>query len=141
MIVGRLKNHCPKGVLVDIGCGPGHRLASFTEALPHLRVIGVDIAEDMIQRATNKLSSLGFNEHVEFRQGDAAKLPFQDGTVDFVVTTLSLHHCKMHKKSWTKYIESWELEDNSCSLILGGICTMSSTGSFAWLKDLLCQSP
>ncbi|MGM0686979.1 MAG: class I SAM-dependent methyltransferase [Promethearchaeati archaeon] len=92
VIVGRLKNHCPKGVLVDIGCGPGHLVASITEALPHLRVIGVDIAEDMLQRATDKLSSLGFNEHVEFRQGDAAKLPLQDGTVDFVVTTLSLHH-------------------------------------------------
>lgn len=29
---------------------------------------------------------------MEFRQGDAQKLPFRDGTVDFVVATLSLHH-------------------------------------------------
>jgi len=91
-MVGQLKNHRPDGVLVDVGCGPGHLVASIAKSLPHLRIIGVDIAEDMLRRATDKLSSLGFNEHVEFRQGDAQKLPFQDGTVDFVVATLSLHH-------------------------------------------------
>ena len=92
MIVGQLKNHRPEGVLVDLGCGPGYLVAGIAKSLPHLRIIGIDIAEDMIHRATDKLSSLSSNEQVEFRQGDAQKLPFQDSTVDFVVTTLSLHH-------------------------------------------------
>lgn len=91
-MVGQLKNLRADGVLVDVGCGPGHLVASIAKSLPHLHIIGIDIAEDMLQRATDKLSSLGFNEHVEFRQGDAQKLPFQDETIDFVVATLSLHH-------------------------------------------------
>ena len=91
-IVGQLKNLRADGVLVDIGCGPGHLVASIAKSLPHLHIIGMDIAEDMLQRATDKLSSLGIDKNVELRQGDAQKLPFQDGTVDFVVATLSLHH-------------------------------------------------
>jgi len=91
-IVEQLKNSRPEGVLVDIGCGPGYLAASIARSFPHLRIIGVDIAEDMIQKANDKLSSSSFGKQVEFRQGDAQKLPFQDDTVDFVVTTLSLHH-------------------------------------------------
>lgn len=98
-IVGQLKNLSADGVLVDIGCGPGHLVASIAKSLPHLHIIGIDVAEDMLQRATGKLSSLGINKHVEFRRGDAQKLPFQDGTVDFVVATLSLHHWRNAQES------------------------------------------
>lgn len=91
-ILEQLKNRRPEGVLVDVGCGPGYLAYNIAKSLPDLHIIGVDIAEDMIQRATDKLSSPSFNEQVEFRQGDAQKLPFQDNSVDFVVTTLSLHH-------------------------------------------------
>jgi ubiquinone/menaquinone biosynthesis C-methylase UbiE len=91
-IVGQLKKHSPEGVLVDVGCGPGYLVTAIAKSFPQLRIIGIDIAKEMIQIATDKLSSLGFNEQVEFRQGDAQGLPFQNNTVDFVVSTLSLHH-------------------------------------------------
>ncbi len=91
-IVFELKKHHPKGSMVDVGCGPGYLVADIAEALPHLHVIGVDIAEEMIEVAAHNLSSLGLSEQVEFRRGDVQKLPFADNAVDFVVSTLSLHH-------------------------------------------------
>jgi len=92
MIVSELKKNHPNGIIVDVGCGPGYLVAVITRELPHLHIIGVDIAEKMIEVATHNLSSLGLSEHVEFRQGDVQKLPFEDNAVDFVVSTLSLHH-------------------------------------------------
>jgi len=92
MIVGELKKYHPEGTVVDIGCGPGYLVAVIAKSLPHLHIIGVDIAEEMLQVATNNLSSLGFKERVMFRQGDVKKMPFEDNAVDFVVSTFSLHH-------------------------------------------------
>ena len=92
MIASELKKRHPTGLMVDVGCGPGYLVADIARAFPHLHIIGVDIAEEMMQLATHNLSSLGFAERVSFRQGDVQELPFEDNAVDFVVSTLSLHH-------------------------------------------------
>ena len=92
MIASELKKHHPNGLMADIGCGPGYLIADIAKTFPHLYIIGVDIAEEMMEAATHNLSSLGFSKRVSFRQGDVQKLPFEDSAVDFVVSTLSLHH-------------------------------------------------
>ena len=92
MIAGELKKHHPNGIIVDVGCGPGYLVADIAKAFRHLYIIGVDIAEEMMQMATHNLSSLDFGKRVSFRVGDVPKLPFEDNAVDFVVSTLSLHH-------------------------------------------------
>jgi len=91
-IVSQPKKHSPEGVWVDIGCGPGYLVTAIAKSFPQLRVIGIDVDDEMLQIATDNLSSLDFNDQVEFRRGDAQGLPFQDSTIDFVVSTLSLHH-------------------------------------------------
>lgn len=99
MILGELKKHKPKGIIVDVGCGPGYLITVIGKSFPQLRIIGVDIAEEMIQVATHNLSSLGFGERVRFRQGNVQKLPFEDNTVDLAVTTFSLHHWRDPKQA------------------------------------------
>jgi len=95
LVVRELKAHNPEGTLADIGCGPGYLIANMAKAFPRLSIIGVDIAEEMVQQAADNLASLGLAENVSFRQGDIEELPFEDNSLDFVVSTLSLHH-------WTK---------------------------------------
>lgn len=92
MLVRELEKYHPRGTIVDIGCGPGYLITVIAKAFPHLHVIGVDIADEMIEVASRNASSLGVGEQVEFRKGDIKKLPFEDDIVDFVVSTLSLHH-------------------------------------------------
>src|SRR4030042_61761 len=65
-IVGQLKTYQPEGILVDVGCGPGYLVGDIGKSFLHLRIMGIDIAEEMIQIARDKLSFLGFNERVEF---------------------------------------------------------------------------
>ncbi len=99
IIVGELRKHHPEGVLVDVGCGPGYLIATMARAFPHLGIVGVDIAEEMLQMAAKNLSSPDLAEKVSFRQGDIRELPLDDNSVDFVVSTLSLHHWSEPKQS------------------------------------------
>jgi len=92
IIVGELKKYHPKGMLVDAGCGPGYLVAVIARAFPDLRITGSDISEEMTAKATRNLAALGFGDRVEFRQGDVQRLPFDDSSADFVISTLSLHH-------------------------------------------------
>lgn len=82
----------PSGVLVDIGCGPGRLIQLLARRHPALRIIGVDLAGEMIKRAEDRVSAPGIAERVEFRQGDAMALPLPDCSVDFAISSLSLHH-------------------------------------------------
>lgn len=99
LIINELKSYHPNGILADIGCGPGYLISNMAKSLPHLSIIGVDISQDMVKKAAQNLSSLGFSEKVSFRQGDIQRLPFETNTMDFAISTLSLHHWSDPKQS------------------------------------------
>ena len=70
--------------LLDIGCGPGYVSAAAAErgAVP----IGLDFSGEMIAIAKEK------SPRIEFRQGDAQKLPFPNASFDRVVANFALLH-------------------------------------------------
>jgi SAM-dependent methyltransferase len=72
----------PKRVL-DLGTGTG--LAAFIAArrFPEAEVIGVDLAQGMIEQARERTPP-ELAERVRFEQADAAQLPFEDGAFDLV---------------------------------------------------------
>ena len=90
--VRELKRHNPTGTLADIGCGPGYLLQLIAKEIPQLDLIGVDVSEEMLRKGATNLSTLGREKRVQLKQGDIQKLPLEDDSVDFIVSTLSLHH-------------------------------------------------
>jgi ubiquinone/menaquinone biosynthesis C-methylase UbiE len=90
--VKELKKYNPKATVTDIGCGPGYLLQTITKELPKNALIGVDISEEMLERAKVNFKSLNPAKEAEFKQGSADHLPFGDNTQDFIISTLSLHH-------------------------------------------------
>jgi len=81
-----LANLRPGEVVVDIGSGGG--LDSFLAAQrvgASGRVIGVDMTDAMLERATRAAQKAGYS-NVEFRKGQAESLPVQDGTVDVIIS-------------------------------------------------------
>jgi SAM-dependent methyltransferase len=72
----------PKRVL-DLGTGTG--LAAFVVArrFPEAEVLGLDLAPGMVEQARQRTPP-ELAGRVRFEQGDAAKLPFEDGAFDLV---------------------------------------------------------
>lgn len=92
LIVRQLRRHKPTGILTDIGCGPGLLTMLIAQKFPRLKVLGLDTAQEMIKTANANANSLGFEGRVEFREGNIQSLPLPDQTLDFAVSSLSLHH-------------------------------------------------
>jgi ubiquinone/menaquinone biosynthesis C-methylase UbiE len=80
------------GEAVDLGCGPGHLAVKLAQLATGLRVTGLDLSDEMLAQAEGRARQAGLGDRVSFRQGDVAQIPFPDGSLDLVVSTLSLHH-------------------------------------------------
>lgn len=93
-----LGKYNPQGTLADVGCGPGYLLQVMADKFPHLQLVGVDIAKEILNAARRNLKS----GNVEFKQGDSQKLPFALNSIDFIVSTLSLHHWAEPEKSFAE---------------------------------------
>lgn len=85
-------NHESTPRLLEIGSGPGELGLEIAQELPQAEVLGVDLADAMIERSTARAREEGVDARVRFQLADAASLPLPDGSFDIVVSTLSLHH-------------------------------------------------
>jgi ubiquinone/menaquinone biosynthesis C-methylase UbiE len=82
----------PEGRLLEIGSGPGRLAATLARVAPGVRVTGVDIAPDMVERARSLAARSGVTDRVTFLVGDVTALPFADASFDMAVSSLSAHH-------------------------------------------------
>ena len=92
IIVSKLSERPPCGVLADIGCGPGLLTALVALRYPELKVLGIDTSQEMVKAAASNASALGLSSRLEFREGDIARLPLPEASLDVALSTLSLHH-------------------------------------------------
>jgi len=75
-------------VVLDIGCGTGTLTIAAADELRDARVVGLDGDRKVLDLARRKDGS----ERVEWVEGLADELPFGDGEVDALMTTLVFHH-------------------------------------------------
>ena len=84
-----------KGVcsVLDVGCGTGALLEKVHSRYPDARLFGVDLSPKMLEVAQGKLG-----RSVELRASRAESLPFEDESVDVVVSTNVFHFLREPKK-------------------------------------------
>jgi ubiquinone/menaquinone biosynthesis C-methylase UbiE len=75
-------------VVLDVGCGTGGNACYLAEKYG-CRVVGVDIAEQMIKYAERRAADLGLTDRVTFQVGDAYGIEFPDGSFDAVLTVFT----------------------------------------------------
>lgn len=94
IVIRQLKKYRPQNILLDIGCGPGYLAAAIGRSFPLLKVIGIDYSKDMIKLARKNFSSeeSANNSNIFFQEANVNDLPFPSNSLDFLVSTLSLHH-------------------------------------------------
>jgi ubiquinone/menaquinone biosynthesis C-methylase UbiE len=81
-----LRLYLPKSgaAILDVGCGTGSHLALYQRY--QARLAGIDASPAMLDLARKRLG-----EHANLQLGDAAEMPFADGSFDLVLAMLSLH--------------------------------------------------
>lgn len=68
-----------KGNILEVGVGTGN---SFKDYPPNRRIVAVDISQEMLRRARNKLKN--YNGNIKLRREDTQNLSFKDETFDTI---------------------------------------------------------
>ena len=79
------------GTALDVGCGTGD-LSLALARHPLRRIVGVDLAPAMVERARSKVAERGSAERVHLGLGDALRLPFPNDTFDCALTAFTLRN-------------------------------------------------
>lgn len=78
--------------VLDVGCGIGDPTLQIAVLVgPHGRVVGIDVAEDMVATARDRAAALGL-AHVEFRAADVMTEAFAPESFDAVLGRWSLNY-------------------------------------------------
>jgi len=133
----------PGDRILDVGCGKGYLLYEFTQAIPGVEVVGLDISQYAIDNAKEEVKPF-------LQQGTATSLPFEADSFDFVVSLGALHNLPMmHLGSGiaeiervgkgNKYImvESWRNESERVNLLYWQLTCESfyDIDNWAWLYE------
>lgn len=81
-------------LVVDVGCGTGY-LSQLILEKSGVMPVGVDISEQMIARYSER----GFTGYV----ADAESLPFADGSVDVIVSSLAIQWCAFPERVFREF--------------------------------------
>ena len=84
--------HYPAGSRVlEAGCGTGAQTVILARNSPEARITSVDVSEDSLRRAQEKVRQEGI-ANVVFRQGDIFHLPFEPESFDHIFICFVLEH-------------------------------------------------
>lgn len=87
-----------KAKFVDLSCGTGELLHELAKTKPLLSLHGVDIAENMLAVAKQKVPS------AKFYQMDVHHLRLKDNLFDYVVSTEAFHHYPDQRKALSEMV-------------------------------------
>jgi ubiquinone/menaquinone biosynthesis C-methylase UbiE len=102
------------GTILDLGSGTGYLSIEIAKKAPGAQVYGIDLSGQMVKISRRHARGVG---NAQFELGNAADLPFEDNSIDFIVSTGSLHHWKTPAKVF-----------DECYRVL-------KTGKEAWIYD------
>ena len=78
---------------LDVGTGPGFVAIEIARLLPPgSRVTGLDLSAAMLDSAGKNAAQAGLSEMMDWKEGDAARMPFPDNSFDLITSSGSLHH-------------------------------------------------
>jgi SAM-dependent methyltransferase len=73
----------PGGRVLDVACGAGN--GAIAAARRYADAVGLDYVPALLERARERAAAEGYE--IEFVEGDAQELPFEDGSFDYVIST------------------------------------------------------
>lgn len=87
-LVRRLK---PQRIM-DLATGTGDLAIKMAQRIPKAHIMGVDLSENMLAVAAEKVRRLGLDDHIALYQGDAEELDVADGVIDVVTVAFGVRN-------------------------------------------------
>ena len=88
--IAMLKDAAPSRIL-DVATGTGD-LAILAASLEPDEIVGVDIAEEMLQVGRVNIEKKGLSRLIKMKSGDAEQLPFSDGAFDAALVAFGVRN-------------------------------------------------
>lgn len=82
----------PEGLILDAGTGPARIPILLCQRRPQWRVIGIDLAQSMLDLGLKNIEDAGLQHQIELELVDAKRLPYPDAHFDMVVSNSLIHH-------------------------------------------------
>src|SRR3954467_3801952 len=82
----RVHGPCRGGEILDVGTGPGQIPIALCRADPKAKVLGLDLAVSMLERARENVEAEGLAGRVRLAAGDAKSLGLGSGGYEAVVS-------------------------------------------------------
>lgn len=76
------------GLVVDLGCGPGHTTRMLGEMLHPARLVGLDLGREFLEIARRDVAGAAFLEH------DLTRIPFPEAPADLMYARYVLTHLR-----------------------------------------------
>lgn len=87
-----------RGTVLDVGCGDGRMAIQLAQRFPGAQVTGIDywggMWEYSCQACEANARDAGVADRVTFQKASAARLPFEDGAFDLVISNMVFHEVK-----------------------------------------------
>ncbi len=78
--------------ILDLATGTGDVAIALAQKIPTAQITGVDLSEGMLECARAKVSKKGLGSRVDFQQGRAEELPFEDGVFDVATAAFGVRN-------------------------------------------------
>ena len=91
-VAKRVSEETTKGLVLDVGTGPGYLPIAIAKLMNETEVVGIDLSVDMVRMAKANAEKAGVADRVKFEVMNARKMHYEDSHFDIVVSTGSFHH-------------------------------------------------
>jgi ubiquinone/menaquinone biosynthesis C-methylase UbiE len=81
-----------RGTILDAGTGTAQIPIALCQQAPHLRVVGIDLAEHMLHVGRENVKRAGLTERIRLEHINAKKMPYADGHFAAVISNSIVHH-------------------------------------------------
>jgi len=112
--INLVKKYEPKDIL-DVATGTGDFAVEMMRLKP-TKVIGIDIAEVMLELGRKKMERKGLSKVIELQEADSENLPFADGSFDLVSSAFGVRNFEDLEKGLSEMLRV--LRPNGTLLIL-----------------------
>lgn len=90
-LVKGIANHKPRYVL-DVATGTADLSIALAKRLRDVQIIGVDIADEMLELGRKKLANLNLGQRIALQKATSLDLPFPDGTFDVAMVAFGVRN-------------------------------------------------